>query len=105
MLNLTVIFWLAVIAALASFWWKSDLVKNRALTLANEHCQGQGVQLLDQSMVIRGVWPMRDNSGSLSLRRRYSFEFTSTGEQRYRGIVVMAGTRMHRIELEAHIIP
>ena len=56
-------------------------------------------------MVIKGLFPVRDESGSLCLRRRYRFEFTSTGEVRYRGVIVMVGRNKQSIELEPHILP
>ena len=105
MLNLSVIFWLCCFAALAAFWWHSDIVKNQALKLADTHCKQLGLQLLDQTMVIKGLFPVRDESGSLCLRRRYRFEFTSTGEVRYRGMIVMAGRKQQSLELEPHILP
>jgi len=37
--------------------------------------------------------------------RRYSFEFTSTGEKRYRGQVSLSGLHFTNLELEAYIIP
>lgn len=105
MLSLSIVFWLTVAAALIAFWWQSDKVKILALSLAQQHCDKQGLQFLDQSMVLRGVWPQRDNTGSLRLRRRYQFEFSSTGEARYLGVVIMVGLRLKSMELEAHIIP
>lgn len=105
MLNLTVIIWLTLIAALVSFWWHSDAVKNRALQLAGNYCKALDVQLLDQTMVITGISPVRNKQGSICLRRRYRFEFASTGEERYRGEITMAGKQLLHIELDAHIIP
>ena len=105
MLNLTILFWLCCIAALATFWWHSDAVKNLALKLADSHCQRLDLQLLDQTMVIKGLFPVRGASGSLCLRRRYRFEFSSTGEARYRGVIVMVGRKQQSIELEPHILP
>jgi len=105
MLNLSVLFWFCCIAALAAFWWHSDGVKTLALKLVDTHCQKLGLQLLDQTMVIKGVFPVRDKSGSLCLRRRYRFEFASTGEARYRGVIVMVGRRQQSIELEPHVLP
>lgn len=51
------------------------------------------------------VWPCRNDFGSLQLRRRYGFEFTSTGEQRYQGLIELSGQRLQRIELEAQQEP
>ena len=104
MLSLTVIIWLTGIAALAGFWWQSDAVKHYAMDLVSQHCREQGIQLLDQSMVIQGLWPVRNMAGSLQLRRRYVFEFTSTGEERYRGVITLVGRQKTQLELEPYVI-
>lgn len=92
------------IFAVAGFWWKSDAVKHLAMDEVNGHCREQGLQLLDQTMVIRSIWPVRGIDGGACLRRRYSFEFTSTGEERYRGMITMAGTRREALELEPYMV-
>ena len=56
-------------------------------------------------MVLKGLWPVRTAEGYIQLRRRYQFEFTSTGEIRNKGQIVLIGTRIKAIELEAHIFP
>ena len=96
---------MAALAFFLHYWWQSGEFKNRALNLAMQHCQQLGLQLLDQSMVIRGYWPARRGDGSWVMRRRYQFEFTSTGRQRYRGCLVLMGFRLDSIELEAYQIP
>jgi hypothetical protein len=105
MISLSLLFWIAFFAALISFWWHSDKSKSAALAIATQHCKLNELQLLDQSMVIRGIWPMRDDDHVLRLRRRYQFEFTSTGEQRYRGELVLLGTQLQSMALEPYIIP
>ncbi len=87
------------------YWWNSGSFKRRAYSLAIDHCQQFGLQLLDQSMVIRAIWPERTASGNLVLRRSYTFEFTSTGEQRYQGLLVLQGMKLKSIELEAYKLP
>ena len=94
-----------MVAAIISFWWQSDKVKHRALAQVVRYCRGQNLQLLDQTLVLKGVWPVRDEQGSLTIRRKYSFEFTSTGEARYHGWLILHGTVLHRLELDAYIIP
>ena len=63
------------------------------------------MQLLDQSMVIIGYWPAKNSNASLVMRRTYQFEFTSTGEGRYQGVIVLLGLQFNTIELDAYIIP
>lgn len=87
------------------YWWQSGEYKNRALALALQHCQQLDLQLLDQSMVIRGYWPVRREDGRWFIRRTYQFEFTSTGQQRYRGNMVLIGFKLDSVELEAYQLP
>ena len=87
-------------AIILFYWWHSGSFKGRARALAIAYCQQYNLQLLDQSMVICGIWPERTAHGKLALRRKYQFEFTSTGEQRYRGTVVLSGMILKSITLE-----
>ena len=90
-MTLSFIFWTTLVIALISFWWQSDKVKSMALAVVYRHCKSQNLQLLDQTMVLKGVWPVRDEQDSLVIRRRYRFEFTSTGEARYQGTITLNG--------------
>ncbi len=96
---------LLILAALVgAYWWQSGVYKGRAREFAVAHCREHGLQLLDQSMVIDGFWPVRDQ-GRLSFRRRYQFEFSSVGDRRYRGRLELVGMRLVSIELEAYKLP
>jgi len=97
--------WLAIAGLVFYYWWYSDKFKGRALALALDHCGQLNLQLLDQSMVIRGIWPERNTDANLVLRRTYQFEFTSTGEQRYQGQIILAGMQIKSIEFEAYRLP
>ena len=96
---------LLVVVLLAYYWWHSGDFKALALSSAAKHCEQFGLQLLDQSMVIKGLWLEKNDRGSISVRRRYQFEFSSTGEQRYLGLLVMLGTRVTSIDIETYKIP
>jgi len=89
----------------ALYWWHSFEYKRLALKLAARHCAELDLQLLDYSMVIRGIWPLRGADGRLALRRRYQFEFASTGDRRYQGCLTLVGRRLESIELETYKIP
>jgi hypothetical protein len=97
--------WLLLAGLVLLYWWHSGVYKGRALELAERYCREHDLQLLDQSMVIRGLWPIRRADGRLGLRRNYQFEFTSTGDQRYRGTLVLHGLRLQSLELEAYKLP
>lgn len=105
MISLSFIFWSTLVTAFIAFWWQSDQIKLFAITHTIKYCQARNLQLLDQTMVLKGLWPIRSNVGSLQLRRRYHFEFTSTGEVRNLGIIELIGKKIHKLELEAHLLP
>jgi hypothetical protein len=102
---MTILPWLILGGLVMLYWWHSGTYKGRALHLAEKYCREQDLQLLDQSMVIRGIWPVRRADGRLTLRRSYQFEFASTGDQRYRGVLVLVGMQLRSIELEAFKLP
>ena len=105
MISLSLLFWLTLISALVSFWWRSDSVKSYAISHTLKYCRERNLQLLDQTMVLRGLRPIRTSDGQLRFRRRYHFEFTSTGMIRNKGQVELIGRKVKGIELEAHILP
>ncbi len=93
---------LMLVAFAATWWWRGYAVKEVALRATRDHCRAMQVQLLDESVVMRGFWFKRDAQGSLRVRRSYEFEFTSTGDERYAGCTVMLGPRVESIQLQPH---
>jgi hypothetical protein len=96
---------LGIIAVAALYLWRSGEYTGRARLLAKHHCQQLGLQFLDDSMVITSLWPMRAASGRLMFRRSYQFEFSSTGDRRYRGTIVLDGLQLRQIELDVYKLP
>ena len=105
MFSLTKLLLLILAGVIAVYWWQSGLFKGRARELATAHCRQLGLQLLDQSMVITGIWPARSGSGKIEFRRTYQFEFSSIGDRRYQGKLIMEGIQLVSIELEAYKLP
>lgn len=97
--------WLLLLCGGVFYLWRSGQFKDRALQFAFDHCKRLELQLLDHSMVIVGLWPVRDVSGRLVLRRRYRFEFASTGDDRYQGKLTLVGLQLDCIDLEAYKLP
>ena len=105
MFSLTKLLLLILAGVIAVYWWQSGLFKGRAREIAAAHCRQLGLQLLDQSMVITAIRPVRGSSGRIEFRRTYQFEFSSTGDRRYQGQLVMQAMRLESIELEAYKLP
>lgn len=84
--------------------WQNAGFRDRALLMAQRYCERRDVQLLDETIAFRGMGLGRDNRGNWGIRRTFEFEFTATGERRYRGQLVMLGARLVDAELQAHQI-
>ncbi len=91
-----------IAAAIAYHWWGATGVKERALAAAQRHCREFDVQLLDSSVMINRLWVKKDAQGYWRLWRAYLFEFTATGEDRFKGRVITLGRRIEKVELEPH---
>ena len=102
MFSLGNLIWLLIAGIFLVYFWHSGRFTGRARAIAIDYCQQFGLQLLDHSVVIKGVWPEKTEAGNLTLRRRYQFEFSSTGTQRYQGVLVLLGMNLKSIELEAY---
>ncbi|MFA9419196.1 MAG: DUF3301 domain-containing protein [Gammaproteobacteria bacterium] len=105
MFSLEYLIWLLIAGILLVYFWHSGRFTGKARAIAIDYCKQFDLQLLDHSVVIKGVWPERAEAGNLTLRRRYQFEFSSTGTQRYQGVLVLLGTNLKSIELEAYELP
>ena len=105
MLSLSVVILLAVVAFVFAFWWQSDKIKRMTIAYVRRYCRHHGLQLLDQTTVLRKIWLGRDEDGFLQVGRRYQFEFSTTGEQRYSGGISLLGTKLLSVETEAYAIP
>jgi len=103
--SLANLFWLVLLGTAGLYFWRSGQFKGRARNLALNHCKQLELQLLDDSMVITELWPVRSAAGSLVFRRRYRFEFASIGDRRYQGEIIMIGMRLVHIELETYKLP
>lgn len=94
----------AVMALLAWLYLDGMRVREAALRAGREYCEETGLQLLDETVARQRIGVARDSGGQLRIRRRFSFEFTSDGERRYRGEIDMLGTRVERIWVQLHRI-
>jgi hypothetical protein len=95
---------LAAIAALAWFWSDSMRAREAALESGRGACQREGLQLLDDTVALASLRPVRDARGRLSLRRVYVFEFTDTGDNRRQGSVTVLRGHAAGVDLEPHLM-
>jgi hypothetical protein len=91
----------ALLAGVAAWWWLSMRAREQAVQAARRACRTFDVQLLDETVALRGLRPVRDRDGRLRLRRLYQFEFTRSGSERHGGHVALLGQRLMDVHLEA----
>lgn len=94
--------WLTLLLAVVYHWWQSQKIKEIALVYTRRQCKELDLQLLDDNINLRGFWLKRNAQGRMSIWRSYNFEFSSTGDERYRGRVVTLGRRVTDIDLQPH---
>lgn len=90
-----------VVAALIWFWLDSLKAREIGTRAAQAACAGEGLQLLDDTVVGRLRGLARNDDGQLCLRRSFEFEYSDNGDNRRRGSVILLG---HEVEL-LHLRP
>lgn len=85
---------LLILCALAALFWQHLGIGQRALRSAKRRTKDSGVLLLDQSVVLRKIRVCRSKHSLFALQRHYDFEFSTRGDVRYPGYIVLQGRRV-----------
>ncbi|MEE4295693.1 MAG: DUF3301 domain-containing protein [Wenzhouxiangella sp.] len=88
-----------ILAALCLWWMSAVRARDIAREAARSFCQRQGWQLLDQTVAMSAMWPVRADRG-MALRRRYRFDFSPDGGTRRSGEVVLDAGRAVQISAQ-----
>lgn len=86
-----------LLAACGLYFLGTIKTRDVGVSAARTACEREGLQFLDDSVVIRKTRFARDGQGRLGLQRTYVFEYSDTGNNRLPGWVVVSGT--HVIEI------
>lgn len=90
-----------VLALTVYMLWRHHAVRGRAYEAALRHTKFHGVLLLDESIVLKRVRIVRSHKAVFSLKRHFQFEFSSLGDERYKGEVIFIGHKQVYIQLQA----
>jgi hypothetical protein len=82
---------LVLLAILGWLWLDGLKARDAAIAAARKACLADGLQLLDDTVSITRLRPVRDDDGRLLLQRVYTFEYSDTGDNRRRGGVTLLG--------------
>lgn len=90
---------LVFLGLLAWFWMDALSAREAALAAARRACDGEGLQLLDETVVVERLRPDRNEDGRLALRRDYGFEYSQDGVDRQRGGLTLLGRELVLLDL------
>jgi len=84
------------------YWLDSIRAKENATTYAKNACKKVLLEFLDDTVLIKKVRLRRNTQGQMSIYREYEFEFSSTGEFRYKGQIRLLGKYLVDVEMEPY---
>lgn len=90
---------LLLVLALAWLWFDSFAARDIGMRAARAACATDALQLLDETVALVSLKPVRDEDGRLVPGRVYSFEYSDTGNNRCGGSLVMVGRRVTIVRL------
>lgn len=92
----TLIFMVLAMAAVA-FWYAGRAAAETATRVGQAACSRAGVQWLDQSVHLVSMRLSRGSDGWLGLERHFGFEYSSGGDDRRAGRIVLHGRRLRSV--------
>lgn len=99
--NLSSILLFAILAAIIFQFWRIRGISEHAKVYLERYCQKHGLQLIS---VARFKTRLIVHRARLDWSTQFAFEFSSTGEESYSGVLTMHGLSMANIELPAYRI-
>jgi hypothetical protein len=96
---------LIMFAAIAWLWLDSLKAREIAVRAARAACAADGLLLLDDTVAIANLKPVRDDDGRVKLQRAYEFEYSDTGNNRLKGSVVLRGHRVMMLNVGTNLLP
>ena len=89
---------LLLLGSMVGLWLKLSVARERAVQEARRQCQQHGLQLLDETVGLRGMG-LRRMHGQRRIERCYSFEVSIDGNDREPGRLWMIGSALSRLSL------
>ncbi|MGH1486052.1 MAG: DUF3301 domain-containing protein [Cellvibrionaceae bacterium] len=101
-MTLNDIFLFTLVAIVVYFFWTHANMSRVARAAARRYCEKEGVQFLDQNVLLKNISIKPSPHSLFALRRAYRFEFSSVGDTRYEGNIFLMGNRIEHIELQPY---
>lgn len=100
-MNVEVLGSLTLVAGLW-YWFSAKTLQELAFHAVTQRCEQLQLQMLDQYVALQNIRFGRDALGHRQIIRTYGFEFSSTGNERYHGQIILAGQQVKTIQFEAY---
>ncbi|MEW7980466.1 MAG: DUF3301 domain-containing protein [Candidatus Sedimenticola endophacoides] len=84
---------LLLFGALIWFWLDSARARELAVGICGESCQHEGLQFLDQTVVLKRLG-LRWTAQGVRLRRTFQFDYSEQGDERRSGQIVLVGIQL-----------
>ena len=94
-----------LLGAVAWLWFDSLKAREAAVRTAREICAAEGLMLLDDTVSVTSLKPVRRDDGRLTLQRTYEFEFSDTGNNRLKGSMVLRGHQLEVLNVGLRPVP
>lgn len=91
-----------LILLIAIIWWWSAALRAREklLQFCRAACRDAGYQFLDETVVLESMTIRKGSHGLPLLCRRYRFEISEDGADRYPGYVILTGSHITNLFLQ-----
>ncbi|MDC9729455.1 MAG: DUF3301 domain-containing protein [Methyloprofundus sp.] len=86
------------------YWQSSQKIKEIAWRATKRHCDELELQMLDGYIALIKLTLGKNAAGNWQWVRRYQFEFSATGGDRYRGMITMHARQIDSIQLDPYRI-
>jgi hypothetical protein len=97
---MSTLLFLAALGGTVWFWADSTRARESAVQRCARACEEARVQFLDQTVALGSLGMARNGAGHAVFRRHYGFEFSTDGQDRHRGQVVVIGQQVEFVRLE-----
>lgn len=94
------LFYLLLLLLIGWFWLDSLRSREIATHTCKAVCRRDQYQFLDDTVSLQNLGVARDPGGSLRIRRSYRFEYATSGDRRYQGLVVMLGSQLQVLKMD-----
>lgn len=98
------ILFLFLLGAVVWLWFDTLRAREAGVAAVRKACDEEGLQLLDETIVLLRIKPTRCDRGGWTLGRIYRFEFSDTGDNRRRGSVHLEGRKVVMLTLGLRLV-